>query len=67
MGSASRDGERTSKEVTVVVSRKIKHGCEKDYDEWLRRLLILGSKTPGYVGTTTIMHDGTDSAVRHII
>ena len=54
MGSASRDGEQASKEVTVVVSRKIKRGCEKDYDEWLRRLLILGRKTPGYVGTTTV-------------
>ena len=44
MGSASRDGEEASKEVTVVVSRKIKHGCEKDYDEWLRRVLVLGRK-----------------------
>ena len=67
MDSESRDGEQASKEVTVVVSRKIKHGYEKDYDEWLRRLLMLGRKIPGYVGTTTIMHDGTDSAVRHII
>jgi antibiotic biosynthesis monooxygenase (ABM) superfamily enzyme len=67
MGGASRDGEQASKEVTAVVSRKIKHGYEKDYDEWLRRLLILGRKIPGFVGTTTIMHDGTDSAVRHII
>ena len=54
MGSASLDGEQASKEVTVVVSRKIKRGCEKDYDEWLRRLLILGRKPPGYVGTTTV-------------
>jgi antibiotic biosynthesis monooxygenase (ABM) superfamily enzyme len=67
MGSASQDGERAPKEVTVVVSRKIKHGCEKDYDEWLRRLLILARKRPGYVGATTIMDDGTDSTVRHII
>src|SRR5690242_19883791 len=67
LGSASQDGERAPKEVTVVVSRKIKHGCEKDYDEWLRRLLILARKRPGYVGATTIMDDGTDSAVRHII
>jgi uncharacterized protein len=67
MGSARQDGERAPKEVTVVVSRKIKHGCEKDYDEWLRRLLILARKRPGYVGATTIMDDGTDSAVRHII
>jgi antibiotic biosynthesis monooxygenase (ABM) superfamily enzyme len=58
MGSASQDGERAPKEVTVVVSRKIKHGCEKDYDEWLRRLLILARKRPGYVGATTIMDDG---------
>jgi antibiotic biosynthesis monooxygenase (ABM) superfamily enzyme len=44
-----------SKEVTVVVNRKIKPSCEKDYDEWLRRFLILGRKVPGYLGTTTIM------------
>ena len=67
MGSASQDGEQASKEVTVVVSRKIKYGCEKDYDEWLRRVLSLARKKPGYIGTTTIMHDGTDSALRHII
>jgi uncharacterized protein len=67
MGSASQDGEQASKEVTVVVSRKIRYGCEKDYDESLRRFLMIGRKIPGYVGTTTIMHGGTDSAVRHII
>jgi antibiotic biosynthesis monooxygenase (ABM) superfamily enzyme len=68
MGDASRDGEQASKEVTVVVSRKIKHGCEKDYDDWLRRFLILERKVPGYVGTTTIMEEGTDSAaIMHII
>src|SRR5215216_3750069 len=68
MGSESRDGDQESKEVTtVVVSKKIKHGCEKDYDDWLRRLLMLERKIPGYLGTITIMHGGTDSAVRHIV
>jgi antibiotic biosynthesis monooxygenase (ABM) superfamily enzyme len=34
--SGERQGsEHASKEVTVVVNRKIKPGCEKDYDDWL--------------------------------
>jgi uncharacterized protein len=67
MGGESLDGEMGSEEVTVVVNRKIKPGCERDYDEWLRRFLILERKVPGYLGTTTIMETGTDSTVRHII
>jgi antibiotic biosynthesis monooxygenase (ABM) superfamily enzyme len=67
MGGENQDGEQASKEVTVVVNRKIKPSCEKDYDEWLRRFLILGRKVPGYLGTTTIMETNTDSTVRHII
>ena len=68
MDGESQDGKHASKEVTtVVVSRKIKPGCEKDYDDWLRRFLILGRKVPGYLGTTTIMETSTDAAVRHII
>ena len=67
MGGENQDGKQASKEVTVVVNRKVKSGCEKDYDEWLRRFLILGRKVPGYLGTTTIMEASTDSAARHII
>ena len=68
MGGENQDGEQASKEVTVVVNRKIKPGCEKDYDEWLRRFLMLERKVPGYLGTTTIMETSSDSAaVRHMI
>jgi uncharacterized protein len=67
MGTESRDGEHIPKEVTIVISRKIKPGCEKEYDDWLRRYLILERKIPGYVGTTIITQGGNDSAVRHII
>ena len=59
--------ERTSKEVTAVVNIKIKPGCEKAYDEWLRRFLVSVGKEPGYLGTTTINETGTDSSARHII
>ena len=68
MGSASRDSKHASKEVTVVVSKKIKPGCERDYDDWLRHFLMLARKALGYLGTTTIMEGSTDSAaIRHII
>jgi antibiotic biosynthesis monooxygenase (ABM) superfamily enzyme len=61
MGDENQDTS-ASKEVTVVVNIRIKPGCEKDYDEWLGRFLILERKVPGYLGTTTIMESGTDQA-----
>ena len=67
MDKGSRDGEHTSKEVIIVISRKIKLGFEKEYDEWLSRYLKLEREVPGYMGTTIIMQGGTSSAVRHII
>ena len=67
MGSENQDTERASKEATVVVNLKIKPGCEKDYDQWLVRFLILQRKVPGYLGTTTIVETGPDSSERHII
>ena len=54
MGGENKDGEQAS-EVTAVVNIKIKPGCEKEYDEWLRGFLVLVKKVPGYLGTTTIM------------
>jgi antibiotic biosynthesis monooxygenase (ABM) superfamily enzyme len=35
------DKQNFSSEITIVVSRKIKHGLEKEYDDWLRRVLAL--------------------------
>ena len=66
MGGENQDREQAS-EATAVVNIKIKPGCEKDYDEWLRRFLILQRKVPGYLGTTTIMETDQDSSERHII
>jgi uncharacterized protein len=67
MNSDCQDSNQNSSEVTVVVSRKIKHGHEKEYDDWLRRVLALERKFHGYLGTIIIMDGGADSAVRHII
>ncbi len=67
MDNIGREGEPIPKEITIVVSRRIKPGCEKDYDNWLRRYLKLEKEVPGYIGTTIIIQGGPDSAVRHII
>jgi uncharacterized protein len=47
-----------SKTVTSVISRSIKPGYEKDYDEWVQRYLALERKAPGYLGTTIILPGG---------
>lgn len=63
MGGENQDGQQT-----VIVNIMIKPGCDKDYDEWLKRfLVVLERKVPGYLGTTTIMETSKDSTVRHII
>lgn len=63
----NQDGEQAS-EATVVVNIKIKPGCEKDYDEWLRHFLgVIKKIVPGYLGTTTIEETSEVSTVRHII
>ncbi len=54
-------------EVTFVISRSIKSGFEKEYDDWLRRYLAIERNVPGYLGTTIIMPGGTNSAIRYII
>lgn len=38
--------------VTVVVTRRVKAGRERDYEEWLERLLDGAKVLPGYLGTT---------------
>ena len=67
MDNRSIDGEHSTKEVTAVISRNIKPGHEKDYDDWLRRYMILENKVPGYLGTTIIAPGGNTSSVRYII
>jgi uncharacterized protein len=67
MGNGSMGGEHSSKEVTAVITRNIKPGHEKDYDDWLRRYMILENKVHGYLGTTIIAPGGNNSSVRYII
>ena len=67
MDKRSLDGKQSSKEVTEVISRNIRAGHERDYDDWLRRFMISEKQFQGYLGTTVIAPGGNVSSVRYII
>jgi len=51
----------------IVVSRRIKPGKEKEYSDWLRRVIESANKFPGYRGVTTLAPQGFDSDIRYLI
>jgi hypothetical protein len=53
-------------EVTRVVRRIILPGCEKDYDDWLRRFRPVLRDAPGYLSTTVIV-PGENQNIRYIV
>lgn len=67
MDNRGQDSKHAPKEVTTVISRNIKAGHEKDYDDWLRRYMISEREVPGYLGTTIIAPGGSNSSVRYIV
>lgn len=57
----------SSKTVTSLISKSIKPGYEKEYDDWLRRFLAFERRALGYLGTTVVLPGGTSSNIRYII
>ncbi len=49
----------SSEPVTIVVTRRVKAGREKDYEGWLERLLAEAKALPGYLGTTVQRPSGS--------
>jgi uncharacterized protein len=54
-------------EAMIVVSRRIRPGRQKEYSDWLRRVIESAHKFPGYRGVTTLSPQGFDSDVRYLI
>jgi uncharacterized protein len=54
-------------ELISVISRNIKSGHEKDYDDWLRHYLTLERKAPGFLGATIIIPGGSSLTLRYVI
>jgi len=50
-----------------MVSRRIKPGREKEYSDWVRRVIAAANEFPGYRGVTTLAPQGFDSDVRYVI
>ena len=56
-----------SEGVTEVISREIRAGREKEYDDWFRRMLAIKRGASGYLGTTVISPAGANPRVRYIV
>ena len=67
MDNIGQHGNRAPKEITHIISRNIKPGHEKDYDDWLQRYMKLESEVPGYLGTTILAPGVSSSSVRYVI
>lgn len=57
----------SGKSVTVVVSRMVFPGHERDYDEWVRRLVAAAREAPGNNGVTMLMPESGKSGLHHVV
>jgi len=54
-------------EATFVVSRRIKPGHEREYEDWLKRITAVAKGFPGFEGATTLVLNEGDPYVRYNI
>ncbi len=55
------------KAVTVVVSRRVYPGREKEYDEWVRRLVAASTESPGSQGVTLLVPEPGKTGLHHVV
>jgi antibiotic biosynthesis monooxygenase (ABM) superfamily enzyme len=55
------------KSVTVVVSRRVFPGHEKDYDDWVRRLVAASEESPGNQGVTMLVPEPGKTGLHHVV
>jgi antibiotic biosynthesis monooxygenase (ABM) superfamily enzyme len=53
--------------VTVVVSRRVYPDHEKEYDDWVRRLIEASSETPGNQGVTLLVPEPGKTGLHHVV
>src|SRR3972149_1103957 len=53
--------------VTVVVSRRVFPGHERDYDDWVRRLVAAATKAPGNTGATMLIPEPGKPGLYHVV
>jgi antibiotic biosynthesis monooxygenase (ABM) superfamily enzyme len=57
----------SKKSVTVVVSRRVFPGREKDYDEWVRRLVTAATEAKGNTGATMLIPAPGKPGLHHVV
>jgi uncharacterized protein len=55
------------KSVTLVISRRLFPGRERDYDEWVRRLVEAATQAPGNTGATMLIPEPGKPGLYHIV
>jgi antibiotic biosynthesis monooxygenase (ABM) superfamily enzyme len=55
------------KSVTVVVSRRVFPGHERDYDDWVRRLVEAATNAPGNTGATMLIPEPGARGLYHVV
>jgi uncharacterized protein len=59
--------KRVGDAVTIVVSRKVFPGYEKEYDAWVRKLADEARKSPGNTGVTMLIPEPGQGGLHHVI
>ncbi len=57
----------SGKDVTVVVSRNVFPGHEREYDEWVRRMVAAAKEAPGNRGVTMLLPAPGKSGLYHLV
>jgi uncharacterized protein len=57
----------SGKDITIVVSRVVFPGYEKEYDAWVRELVAAASEAPGNTGVTTLIPERGKSGLYHVV
>lgn len=55
------------KEMTVVVSRNVYPGHEREYDEWVHKLVAAAKEAPGNKGVTMLIPQPGKSGLYHVV
>jgi antibiotic biosynthesis monooxygenase (ABM) superfamily enzyme len=55
------------KSVTVVISRRVYPGHERDYDAWVRKLVAAATEAPGNTGATMLFPEPGKPGLHHVV
>ena len=58
---------QTGNDITIVVSRTLFPGREKEYGDWVRKLVTAAAEAPGNAGVTTLIPQRGKGGLHHVV